>query len=72
MIHTGVIVTFQERKGWGFIESRDDGGGRWFFHRDNCQKGFQPRLGVSVTFLIGPPLTLGKSDQAVEVCEVQS
>jgi hypothetical protein len=65
MIHTGMVVAFQERKRWGFIEESD--GSRWFFHTDNAEKGFQVRLGVYVTFEIGPPLTLGKPDQAIDV-----
>lgn len=69
MVHTGTVVVFQEKKRWGFIEESD--GSRWFFHTDNAEKGFQPRLGVFVTFQIGPPLTLGKPDQAVDVRGVQ-
>jgi cold shock CspA family protein len=67
MIHKGTVVTFQERKRWGFIEESD--GSRWFFHTDNADKGFHPRLGIAVEFLIGPPLSLGKPDQAVDVHE---
>lgn len=66
----GVIEMYNPRKQWGFV--RENNGAKWFFHRDNCTPGFQPRLGLTVEFKISPPFSIGKSDQATDMREVQS
>jgi cold shock CspA family protein len=70
MFHQGMVVMYHQSKHWGFVRGND--GTEWFFHLDNCASGFQPRLGTAVEYEIGPPLALGKRDQAVNVRRVQS
>ena len=66
MIHYGKVVVYSQAKSWGFIEEQP--GERWFFHLSNAVPKFVPKLGLAVEFEIGPPLALGKKDQAVNVC----
>jgi cold shock CspA family protein len=61
----GTIEMFNPRKLWGFIQ--ENSGERWFFHQDNCVSGFHPQLGSVVEFEIGPAISLGKRDMAVNV-----
>ncbi len=68
--HRGIVATYHRTKQWGFLREKD--GTQWFFHLDNCVSGFQSQIGVSVEFLIGPPFTIGKPDQAIDVRGVQS
>jgi cold shock CspA family protein len=70
MIYRGLVVRYDERKQWGFIQGNS--GEEIFFHRANCVSGFQPQLGVDVEYEIGKPFSLGKKDQAVDVRGVQS
>jgi cold shock CspA family protein len=65
-IHQGIVEQFNPRKQWGFV--RDIDGTKFFFHLDNCAKGFTPRLGMDVEYVVGPAFTLGKPDQALDVC----
>ena len=61
----GKIVSYCERKQWGFIQGNYSEQQRIFFHRANCE--CQPRLGDDVEYQIGKPFTLGKPEQAVNV-----
>ena len=61
----GMIVQYDERKSWGFIQGSSHS--HIFFHRSNCSPGFQPELGVNVTYVIGKPFNLGKPEQAIDV-----
>ena len=65
-IHQGIVEQFNPRKQWGFV--RDIDGTKYFFHLDNCAKGFAPRLGMDVEYTVGPAYTLGKPPQALDVC----
>jgi len=65
MTYEGTIVMYHSTKFWGFVRGND--GGEWFFHLDNCASGFEPQLSASIEFEIGPPISLGKKDQAVNV-----
>ncbi len=69
MRYDGVIVRYDERKQWGFIQGSSVD---IFFHKANCAKDFQPTLGASVTYEIGKPFSLGKPQQAVDVRGVES
>jgi cold shock CspA family protein len=62
--HQGIITLYHTKKGWGFIT---EGSQEWFFHVDNCWPGYKPQLGDAVEFLIAPPISLGKNDQAIDV-----
>ena len=62
----GKIVSYCERKQWGFIQGNSEQQ-RIFFHRANCVQGFQPQLGDDIEYEIGKPFTLGKPEQAVDV-----
>jgi cold shock CspA family protein len=70
MSHQGIVVMYHPSKHWGFVKESD--GNQWFFHLDNCAPDFQPQLGAAVEFEVGPPICLGKKDQAVGVRGVQS
>src|ERR1700692_2715480 len=59
------IIMYNPKKLWGFVQDRN--GCEWFFHLDNCVSGFQPSLGAIVEFEVGPPIALGKRDQAVNI-----
>jgi cold shock CspA family protein len=67
-MHQGIIVLFNIGKGWGFIRETSSTGEvqEWFFHVSNIIN-FTPTLGASVVFEIGPPLKLGRRDQAVQI-----
>jgi cold shock CspA family protein len=67
--HEGIITLYHRSKGWGFITEKS--GDVWFFHVDNCRPGYIPQLADAVEFLIGPPISIGKNDQAVDVKEVE-
>ena len=64
--HQGIVVQFNPRKQWGFIQGIN--GIKYFFHLDNCPKGFAPTLGMHVEYVVGPSWSLGKPDQALDVC----
>jgi cold shock CspA family protein len=70
MTYRGIVVRYDERKQWGFIQGNS--GEEIFFHRANCVSGFQPQLGTGVEYEIGKPFTIGKPDQAIDVREVVS
>jgi len=65
MTHHGIVVAFHHVKHWGFIRESD--GTEWFYHLSNTIPHFVPKLGEAVQFEIGPPLALGKKDQAVNI-----
>jgi cold shock CspA family protein len=64
--HEGIITLYHQKKGWGFIT--ESSGEEWFFHVDNCGPKYIPKLSDAVKFIIGPPISIGKKDQAVDVC----
>jgi cold shock CspA family protein len=68
--HQGIIVVYNQAKAWGFI--RELSGAEWFFHMANTAPEFVPQLGAAVEFEIGPPLSVGKKEQALSVREVKS
>jgi cold shock CspA family protein len=70
MTHQGIVVLYNQAKGWGFI--KEDSGEEWFFHTSNTAPSFVPQLKARVEFEIGQPLSIGKKDQAVNVRGVQS
>ena len=63
----GIIVAYNLRKKWGFIE-KEDGTSR-FFHATNSP-GFEPKLGMLVRFELAAPFKLGQKDQAINLREV--
>lgn len=65
MVHQGMVVLFHPTKHWGFIREND--GTEWFFHQSNAIRYYVPKLEDIVQFEIGPPLTIGKKDQAINV-----
>ena len=65
---TGIIVAFDVRKGWGFVESNTR---KIFFHIANSPELYAT-LGMAVEFELAPPFKLGQPDQAVNLREVQS
>ena len=69
MIYRGIVVSYDQRKRWGFIQGSS---GEIFFHWANCVSGFQPELGANVEYEIGKPFSLGKKDQAVNITPVES
>jgi cold shock CspA family protein len=69
MTHQGKVILYNRAKAWGFI--REDSGAEWFFHTANTVPEFVPQLGVAVEFEVGPPLSIGKKEQAVNVRGVQ-
>ena len=69
MTYQGKITLYNQPKGWGFI-SRDDGE-QIFFHVANKISSFLPALGARVEFEMGPPLELGKKDQAINLRDVR-
>ena len=69
MTYQGKITLYNQPKGWGFI-TRDDGE-QIFFHVSNKIKNCFPALGVRVEFEMGPPLEIGKKDQAVNLRHVR-
>jgi cold shock CspA family protein len=70
MIHQGIVEQFHPRRQFGFV--RDVDGSKYFFHLDNCEKGFNPELGMQVKYTVGAAYTLGKPPQALDVTAVQS
>lgn len=63
--YEGKITLYNAAKGWGFITRTD--GMQFFWHEQNKAKGFLPALGARVRFEVGPPLALGKKDQAIHI-----
>jgi cold shock CspA family protein len=61
----GTVVMFHPTRHWGFIREND--GTQWFFHQSNAIRYYIPKLSDMVQFEIGPPITLGKKDQAINI-----
>lgn len=68
MVHQGMVVVFHTVKHWGFIRESD--GTEWFFHQSNAIPYYIPKLEDMVQFEIGPPLSIGKRDQAVNIAPI--
>jgi cold shock CspA family protein len=62
----GIVVLFHRTRGWGFIRE-EKSGVEWFFHVSNAVPNFAPELGAAVEFELGPPLRLGRKDQATNI-----
>ena len=69
-MHQGIVEQYHPRRQFGFV--RDLDGAKYFFHLDNCAKGFKPELGMQVEYTVGAAYTLGKPDQALDVKAVKS
>jgi cold shock CspA family protein len=63
----GQITTFDEPRGWGFIENEDQ---KYFFHVKNSP-GYTPVLGTWVEFDTASPFKMGQRDQAVKLRSVE-
>src|SRR5690242_11370357 len=61
----GTINFFNASRGFGFIGTPE--GESFFFHISNFERGSLPLVGAVVAFVLGPPLSLGKREQAVHV-----
>jgi cold shock CspA family protein len=70
MTQQGTVVMYHSKMHWGFVKEKD--GAEWFFHLDNCWPGYSPKLEDAVEYKIGPPISVGKRNQAVEVRPVSS
>jgi cold shock CspA family protein len=60
----GVLKTVITRRQFGFISGDD--GREIFVHQDNCV-GYTLKLGDRVQYDIGPAITLGRPDMAINV-----
>lgn len=68
--HEGVLVVWNEPRYFGFIqadEKLENGEDRIFVHRLNFIRDHKPVLGCRVSFELGPPISIGKKDQAARV-----
>jgi cold shock CspA family protein len=62
---SGKIVSYYPGRAFGFIEVQS--GKQYFFHIKNWIADEAPTIGRTVVFEIGPGVTPGKSDQAINV-----
>ena len=67
MKHKGIVTFFNKPKNYGFITT--DGNAEVFFHTSNCL--CKITLGLTVEFEFGPPVKLGRPEQAVDVNSVE-
>ena len=68
--HEGVLVMWNEPRYFGIIQADkklENGENTIFVHRLNFVRDHQPVLGCRVSFELGPPISIGKKDQAVRV-----
>lgn len=63
----GMVTTYFENKGYGFITSDVDGISR-FFHSSNYSGA--PKVGTRVEFTLAEPTRVGKDKQCVNITPI--
>ena len=63
----GIVTTYFQNKGYGFITSDVDGVSR-FFHASNYSGA--PKVGTRVEFALAEPTKIGKDKQCVNIAPI--
>ncbi len=64
----GTITLYNTLRGFGFLTAEgQQSGQQYFFHISHFAKGESPVLGGRVRFDVGPPISIGKKPQALNV-----